>query len=120
MKSLIKAIGHFTNLKVSSVTDSPFKYCIITLLLAVISGFTEKDWLTIIIISIAGVFFVLGCFSYIYFMFKNPDYLRSEEYQIQQTAMKIMGDEKNINNPNIKEISNTINPNSKLVQKDKK
>lgn len=30
--------------------------------------------------------------SYLYFMFNNPDYLRSESYQIRKQAIETLGD----------------------------
>ncbi len=53
---------------------------------------STQVWLqiTFITVGILPVIFT-GC-CYTYFMCKNPDYLRSEEYQIKKQSLGILGD----------------------------
>jgi hypothetical protein len=50
-------------------------------------------WIQIIlvIIILLLLFCNIGC--YIFFMIKNPDYLRSEKFHIQKQALNLLGDQ---------------------------
>lgn len=56
-----------------------------------ISG--QVDFL-IIIIFVILLFLIVLCLlgGFLYFMFKKPDYLRSETYQLQRYSMEMMGE----------------------------
>lgn len=58
------------------------------------------------------VFLLVICtlVAYFYFMFNNPDYLRSEEYQLQKQAMQL-GDQNSImSSSDLDEIESIKNP----------
>lgn len=61
-------------------------------------------------------FIVIGCLpivafliSYLYLLFKNPKYLRSEEYQLRAEAMDIIGDRDNPFHADAQDIVSVIN-----------
>ena len=52
--------------------------------------FGPHFWIQILGASFASLAFLVGIFAYIYFMFKHPSMLQSEEYQIQKQALEII------------------------------
>ncbi|TGL45975.1 hypothetical protein [Leptospira perdikensis] len=48
-------------------------------------------WLQIFFVCIGGLPILIAIFSYIYFMFTSPDYLRSEEFHIKKYATEMIG-----------------------------
>ncbi|ENG7518035.1 hypothetical protein ABVD55_001180 [Vibrio harveyi] len=67
------------------------------MLIATVGGSTyaETDrWLLILLATLTVVSVILYVFAYIYFMFKNPDALRSEKFNIEKMAIQkgIVGD----------------------------
>lgn len=55
----------------------------------IISAWIEADnWIIIMFGIISGISICLFLFSFIYALFKNPDYLRSEKYTIQKMAIE--------------------------------
>ena len=34
----------------------------------------------------------IACFSFVYFLLKKPDYLRSEEFHIQKFSLELLGE----------------------------
>lgn len=69
--------------------------CLAGLILAATSSINE--WVVAVIAVILVLSFVLYAISYIFFMIKNPDALRSEKYNIQKMAVEkgIIGDNTN-------------------------
>ena len=93
MKVVARILDQISKLKVKSVTDSLFKYGIYCFGMAVISiWLTERDWIAIVLFSFGGLFILAGLISYAFFALHNPDYLRSEEYQIKSKAADYIGD----------------------------
>jgi len=97
-------------IKVKNVVDMPLFYGLFVLAFALISSAVSKyPWVTIVFFSFAALLFIIATFGYLYFTFKNPDYLRSEEYQIKKQSLEILGDKDKllpIDAKNIVEISN--------------
>ena len=48
-------------------------------------------------------------FSYLFLLFKNPEYLRSEEYQLRMNSMRLLGDKDNPLHANAENIVSVIN-----------
>ena len=67
-------------------------------------------WVSVLLFSIGGLFIFIGLFFYCYFSFKNPDYLRSENFQIRKQSIELLGDSDNFNNPNIANIIQIASP----------
>lgn len=66
--------------------------------------------MTILLFSVGGLFELIGLIFYCYFAKKNPDYLRSESFQIQKQSIEILGDKENQMNPNVKNIIYIASP----------
>jgi hypothetical protein len=108
-------------IKVKNVVDMPLFYGLWVLILGVISSvFSKFEWVPIVLFIFAGALFLLAIFGYFYFTFKNPDYLRSEEYHLRKKSLEILGDKDNQLNPNIAEIKYIASPYSLPKQKDDK
>ena len=105
-----KITQQVSTIKVKNVVDMPLFYGLFVLAFALISSAVYKyPWVTIVLFSFAALLFVIATFGYLYFTFKNPDYLRSEEYQIKKQSLEILGDKDKllpIDAKNIVEISN--------------
>lgn len=105
-----KITQQVSTIKVKNVVDMPLFYGLFVLAFALISSAVSKyPWVTIVLFSFAALLFVIATFGYLYFTFKNPDYLRSEEYQIKKQSLEILGDKDKllpIDAKNIVEISN--------------
>lgn len=82
-----------SKIKVKNVVDMPLFYGLWVLAFAVISGiFCQINWVTIVLFCFAGLLFLIAAFGYFFFTFKNPDYLRSEEYHLRKQSLEILGD----------------------------
>lgn len=99
-----------SKIKVKNVVDMPLYYGLWVLALAVISGiFSKFVWVTVVLFCFAGLLFLIAAFGYFYFSFKNPDYLRSEEYHLRKQSLEILGDKEKllpIDGQNIVDITN--------------
>jgi hypothetical protein len=97
--------------QIKSITDSLFRYGIYILTLGTVSSvFKSPIWVTIFLFSVGGVFEFIGLIFYCFFAVKNPDYLRSENFQIRKQSIDILGDKDNILNPNAKNITLIASP----------
>ena len=54
-----------------------------------------NDWRSIAFFIIGIIPVISFCFSYFYLLFKNPEYLRSEEYQLRMNSIRLLGDKDN-------------------------
>jgi len=64
----------------------------------------------ILIFIAATIFLTVGLIFYIYFALKDPDYLRSESFQLRKQSITVLGDKENQFNDNLKEIPSITNP----------
>ena len=48
--------------------------------------------------------------SYLYLLFTNPDYLRSEEYQLRAQSLKLLGDRDNMLGAKAIDVVSVTNP----------
>lgn len=92
-----KLTQQVSSIKVKNVVDMPLFYGLFILVIGLISSiFSKQNWVTIVIFSFAGLLFLIALFGYIYFTFKNPDYLRSEQYHLRKQSLEILGDKENL------------------------
>ena len=106
-----KVLDQVSKIQIKSITDSLFKYALYLFVLAVISGiFKTEVWITILLFSIGGLFALIGLGFFIYFAKKNPDYLRSESFQLRKQSIEMLGDKDNYLNPNVKNIIYVASP----------
>jgi hypothetical protein len=97
-------------IKVKNVVDMPLYYGLWSLSFALIASiFTKYEWAVVVLFCFAGFCFLLAGFGYVLFAFKDPNYLRSEEYHLKRQSLEILGDKDNllpIDGRNIVDITN--------------
>ena len=114
MKLLSRIFDRISQVKIKSITDSLFKYGLTTLALGIVSAiFTDKDWVTITVFSFSALFIVSGLIAYFYFAFKNPEYLRSENYQLKVYELELLGDNDSFKNEENQSITKSKNKKNK-------
>lgn len=98
---------------VKSAVNAPLWSCVGVSVPLFWIGTNVSGLIQIVILITASLLVILFIFSYLYFMFKDPSYLRSEEYQLKANTLKLLGDKDNpldinadiavkmINNPRI-------------------
>jgi len=103
---LTKILDQISNFQIKSITDSLFKYGLYLLALSILASiFSHVVWMTFALFAIGAVFEIIGLIFYFYFAKKNPDYLRSENFQIRKQSIEILGDKNNHFNPNAPNIT---------------
>jgi hypothetical protein len=106
-----KILDQVSKIQIKSITDSLFRYGLYLFALGTISAvFKTSAWVTILLFSIGGLFTLIGLFFYSYFSIKNPDYLRSESFQIRKQSIEMLGDKENQLNPNMKSVIYIASP----------
>lgn len=106
-----KIFDQISKIQIKSITDSLFKYGLYIFALGTVSAiFKTLIWVIILLFSVGGLFVIIGLIYYCYFAHKNPDYLRSENFQIQKKSIEILGDKENHFNPNTKNITLIASP----------
>lgn len=78
----------------SAVNPSVWICFVIALPLYAYAPYAE-GWFGIAYFIIATILISIFAGSYIYLLVKNPDYLRSEEYQIKAESLKLFGSKDN-------------------------
>lgn len=115
-----KATEQISKIKVKNVVDMPLFYGLLVLMLSVISGiFCPLIWVTIVLLVFAGVLFAMAVFGYFFFTFKNPDYLRSEEYHLRKQSLEILGDKDKLLPVDGQNIVDITNPYSSQIEENK-
>jgi hypothetical protein len=106
-----KVLNQVSKIKIKSITDSLFRYGLYLFVLGTVSAiFKTQTWVTILLFAVGGLFEFIGLIFYCYFAKKNPDYLRSESFQIQKQSIELLGDKDNHMNPNVKNIVYIASP----------
>jgi len=106
-----KIFNQVSQLRIKSVTDSLFKFGLISLLISIFGAiFIDKDWVLIVLFGLSIMITLIGLIFYCYFAIKNPDYLRSETYQLKKQAVEYLGDNEKSDNKNIRNIPSLMNP----------
>lgn len=107
----VKIFENISQIKVKSITDQLFKYGTIVLFFLVVAAIFKVDqWLLILIAVLVCLFYFIGVVAYIYFSYKNPEYLRSEDYQLKNKGLDLIGDKNNVKNPHITTIPSLTSP----------
>lgn len=108
---LTKIIEHLGNQKHKAVTYESNKIGLLLIALGVGAAIFHVDtWVILSLFIAGGIFLILGLILTIYFVKKDPSYLRSESYQIQSKSIEMLGDKNNFHNPNIKDITKIASP----------
>lgn len=105
MFSLTKIFEQVGLIKVRSITDSLFRYGLLILCLATFAAIFKVDtWILILLFSFGGLFLIIGLIVYCIFTKKNPDFLRSESYQLKKQSIELLGDKDNMINPHVEKV----------------
>lgn len=62
----------------------------ITPILVAISVIKKPIWLMVILLILIVLIVVIALFSFLYLLFKDPDKLQSEEYQLRKQEMELI------------------------------
>jgi hypothetical protein len=88
-----KLSDSISQIRVKSVVDNPMKMVLLLVLMAVVAAcFHAPTWVLIVVFSFVFLFALVAVFFSIFFSFKNPDYLRSESFQIKMRTLEYLGD----------------------------
>lgn len=80
-------------IKVKSIIDTPIKAFLFLVVLSIVAAiFKIATWVLIVLFSFAGLLFLFILIEFVYFSMKNPDYLRSESFQLKMRTLEVMGD----------------------------
>ena len=121
MNTLIPFLNRIQNsIGKVEVKGVPDKLWQVLLLLVVIWGcgayFQIKEWCLILLAVIIALVFVLAVGVYLFFMVKNPDYLRSESFQIRKQAIEILGDKDGLLPTDVSQVINVPCTNPNLIE----
>ena len=116
MSNWLNSITHaISRIIVKSVVDSLGKLMLFSLMLFVIAAiFVKEGWVLIVLACILGLLFIMYAISHFYCLFKNPDLLRSEEFNIKKQIVEVMGDKDNHQLIDTEHLSSIANPNPYL------
>jgi len=96
-------------ISVKSAVNPSLWACVVISLPLFYSIAKVDGWLQVAFFIVAVIPIVAFLISYIYLLFKNPDYLRSEEYQLRAESLKLLGDRDNQLNADADDIVSVIN-----------
>ena len=112
LSTFSKWFGQLTKLRVKSITDTPFKFGFLALFLAFVEAIFSR-YIPLLIIYVtfgfAGIFILPAWVAYFIALHKNPNLLRSEEYQLQRETFELIGDKQNPHPADPTQIQPTIN-----------
>lgn len=112
-----KVLDQVSKIEIRSVTDPLFKYGLYLMALGVICAVAKTEtWVIIVLFSAGGILEVAGLISYKYFSKKNPDYLRSESFQLKKQSIEVLGDKDNRANPNVKDVPLITSPYARRLE----
>lgn len=109
--NLHKILDQVASIRVKSITDPLFKYSLILITIALIAAAIKVDtWIVVVLFCFGGLLLILGIYFFCFFSIKNPDYLRSENYQLRKKSIELLGDKDNSGNYNVTELKYISSP----------
>ena len=116
MSNWLNSITHaISRIIVKSVVDSLGKLMLFSLMFFVVAAiFVKEGWVLIVLACILGLLFIMYAISHFYCLFKNPDLLRSEEFNIKKQIVEVMGDKDNHQLIDTEHLASIANPNPYL------
>ena len=122
MSSWLNSITHaISKIIVKSVVDSLGKLLLLSLLVFLLAAiFVRETWVLIVLICFPGILLLMYFVSHFYCLFKNPDLLRSEEYNIKKQSIALIGDKDNYKMVDMRTIVDIANPYEEKKQLDMK
>lgn len=111
MSSLIPFFNRVQNsivsIEVKGVPDKLWKVLILLVLVFIGAAYADiKNWCLILLAVLFFIILLLTVGSFLFFMFNNPDYLRSESYQIRKQAIEKLGDKDGLLPTNVAQVIN--------------
>ena len=92
----------------SAVNPSLWACVVISIPLFILATRTN-GWISVGFFIVALIPVGVFAFSYLYLLFKNPEYLRSEEYQLRMSSMRLLGDKDNPLHAEAEDIISVVN-----------
>lgn len=124
MSTLIPLLNRIQNsigtIEVKGVPDKLWRVLLLLVVVLVGGAYLQiKEWCLILIAIVLGLVLLLAFGVYIFFMLKNPDYLRSESFQIRKQAIEILGDKDGLLPTDVAQVINVPNTSPKLLENEK-
>lgn len=112
MSSWLNSITHaISRIIVKSVVDSLGKLLLLSLVIFLLAAvFVKETWVLIVLACFPVSLLLMYVISHFYCLIKNPDLLRSEEYNIKKQSIEMLGDKDNYLPIDAKEIRGIANP----------
>lgn len=116
MSNWLNSITHaISKIRVNSVVDSLGKLMLLSLVVSLIAAiFVKVTWVLIVLFCFPGALLLMYTVSHFYCLFKNPDLLRSEEFNIKKQIVEVMGDKDNHQLIDTEHLASIANPNPYL------
>ena len=106
-----KILDQVSKVQIKSITDPLFRYSAIVYGFGTITAIFRTDsWVTVVLFLLGSLLLFVGLVFFIYFCINEPDYLRSENFQLKKQSIELLGDRDNTMNPNIKELKFIASP----------
>lgn len=111
MSSLFPFLNRVHNsivlIEVKGVPDKLWTVIFLLVIIWVGAAYAEiKSWCLILLAVLIVIILLLAVGSHLFFMFKEPDYLRSESYQIRKQAIEKLGDKDGLLPTNVAQVIN--------------
>lgn len=124
MSTLIPLLNRIQNsigtIEVKGVPDKLWRVLLLLVIALVGGAYLQiKEWCLILIAIVLGLVLLLAFGVYIFFMLKNPDYLRSESFQIRKQAIEILGDKDGLLPTDVAQVINVPYTSPKLLENEK-
>lgn len=124
MSTLIPLLNRIQNsigtIEVKGVPDKLWRVLLLLVVVLVGRAYLQiKEWCLILIAIVLGFVLLLAFGVYIFFMLKNPDYLRSESFQIRKQAIEILGDKDGLLPTDVAQVINVPYTSPKLLENEK-
>ena len=124
MSTLIPLLNRIQNsigtIEVKGVPDKLWRVLLLLVVVLVGGVYLQIKYLCLILIAIVlGLVLLLAFGVYIFFMLKNPDYLRSESFQIRKQAIEILGDKDGLLPTDVAQVINVPYTSPKLLENEK-
>ena len=103
----------------SAVNPSLWACAVISVPLFSFASYTDNALFRFIFCIIGLIPVILFSISYLYFMFTNPNFLRSEDFQLKAESLKLLGDKDNPLQAEASDIVAINNPSLPLLKKTK-
>lgn len=116
MSNWLNSITHaISKIRVRSVVDSLGKLMLLSLVISLIAAiFVKETWALIVLLCFPGVLLLMYIISHFYCLLKDPDLLRSEEFNIKKQIVEVMGDKDNHQLIDTEHLASIANPNPYL------